>query len=148
MGLPYGLEKIRDWRSQYDRMLRWQKRTQTLTRVSHDDLLDFYLAFFQTRHHLQEWIAKSKEAQIRDLRERAKENEYMQLCRDICNRSKHFIINAPSVDATFSIAREYRRGESKPSLVVLASGNKVDLDEAVEGCIRFWNSAISDLGIT
>ncbi len=69
----------------------------------------------------------------------------MRLCRDICNRSKHFLINNPSIDSGFSIAREYRRGETRPSLVILAGGDKFDLDETVQGCVSFWTDVLKGM---
>jgi hypothetical protein len=145
VGLEWSLEKIRDWRSQYDRMLRWHVRLKAVSSLSDDDLLDFYLAFFLTCYHLQEWLAESGAGAPKGLLNQARANIHMRLCRDICNRSKHFTIKSASVDSTFSIAREYRRRESKPSLVVLAGGEKFDLDETVQGCVSFWNDALKHI---
>jgi hypothetical protein len=75
----------------------------------------------------------------------------LQVCRDICNGAKHLVINQPSVDAAFSIGREYappRIGSDSPDperWFVIAGGDKYDALALVDECVAAWQALIDSL---
>jgi hypothetical protein len=111
MGLPWSMENILEWRSQYDRMKRWLAKLREFGRDQEDEeRLDLYLAFFLNCYSLLDWFVKSGGIDASEIHNRIQASEAMRLCRDICNRSKHMQIGSPhkpSTEADFSLAREY-----------------------------------------
>jgi hypothetical protein len=140
MGLPWSMENLFSWRSQFDRMERWQRRIATCEASESDEnILDLYLAFFVACYSLRDWFVTAEVVSGDVIDELIRSNRAMRLCRDICNRSKHLRISRPSADPDFSIAREYR-GKGQPNaLVVIAAGDQLDLAEVVRSCLRFWS---------
>lgn len=142
----FSIEKIVSWRSQYARMKRWAERTKNLELSSDSNLdtetLDYYLAFFLNCYALRDWFIKSNSVDKDRLDWAISENLSMGLCRDICNRSKHFNLSSPSIDADFSIHREYR-GRGQSTLVILSNHQRLDLANLVNECQKFWDDFIS-----
>jgi hypothetical protein len=141
------MEKVLGWRSQHDRLERWRARIareEAKPVVADEDeqdaaLLDLYLAFFVNCYALADWLVNSGAAAEADMRRRIEAHTGMSLCRDICNRSKHFILkHRPSVDAEFSILREYRGRDCPNELLVLAGPRCVSLRELAGECAAFW----------
>src|SRR5580658_10920578 len=145
MGLRWSMENILGWGSQYDRMLRWHHRIRSCPRETTSDqldVLDFYLAFFQTSYALRDWFVKSGVMQEAEIDTLIHANPALSLCRDLCNRAKHFHISRPSVDANFSILREYRGAGQPNALSVIAGSENLDLWDVAEGCTQFWADLI------
>jgi len=140
------MENILGWRSQYDRMERWRRRILSRGEgcISDQDLLDFYLAFFVSSYALRDWLVNSGIIPAADIDRLIHADRAMRLCRDLCNRSKHFRISRPSVDASFSILREYRGDDQPNALAVIAGSEKRDLWDVVDGCVQFWATLIRD----
>lgn len=139
MGLRLSMENVLGWRSQFNRMERWHQRLRTWSSggYSDQDRLDFYLAFFQSCYALRDWFVESGVVPKEEIDSLLQADRSMRLCRDVCNRSKHFRLRRPpSVDAHFSLFREYS-GENRP-IGVLAGEEKRDLWDVAEGCIGFW----------
>jgi hypothetical protein len=129
-------------------MERWHQRIRSrpVEQGSDHDELDFYLAFFQSSCALQDWFIESAVVDKADTDGLIEADRSTRLCRDFSNRSKHFRLRRkPSVDADFSILREYR-GEDRP-LSIIAGEEKRDLWDVADGCIRFWQAFIRDRGI-
>jgi hypothetical protein len=145
MGLRWSMENILGWRSQFDRMERWHRRLQSLpgTQSSDQEALDFYLAFFQSCFALRDWLVEGgfvTETQIDGL---VQGDPSMRICRDVCNRSKHFRLNRrPSVDADFSILREYRGEGHVNALAIIAGDEKRELWDVADSCVWFWRNLI------
>lgn len=143
------MENILGWRSQFERMDRWYQRIvhqQAVPGRNDDadaDILDLYLAFFLNCYSLRDWFVKSGAISDAVLAEAIKSSPDMQLCRDLCNRSKHMSLDRQaSVDAGFSILREYR-GQNRPNaLVIIAADTKRDLFDVVGGCQQFWKDFV------
>jgi hypothetical protein len=104
------------------------------------------LTFFLNCYALRDWLSKSSTLAANVIDTEIDGSFAMQLCRDLCNRSKHLTISRPSVDANFVITMEYR-GKSRPAgIVVLAGGEKSDLHETAGKCVDsgtvFCNSTV------
>jgi hypothetical protein len=148
VGLPWSLENIRSWRSQFERVKRWKRRIDVLEtnaqvgRDIHEDV-DTYLAFFVNCFSLRDWFINSATVPRHRLRRALDRSLHMGLCRDICNRSKHLKLHdSPSVDESLSIAMEFRGDDAPNALVLLAAGEKYDLSDVAERCMRFWDDFI------
>jgi hypothetical protein len=101
-----------------------------------------YLAFFINCYALADWFVNSGTVAEDEMRRRIRTHSGMSLCRDICNRAKHFILNSPSVDAEFSILREYRGRDCPNELLILAGPKAVNLRELVAECADFWREFV------
>lgn len=137
------MENIEGWRSQFDRVRRWEDRTLKASAQGTQDELDFYLAFFLNCYSLRDWIVNAGVVKSSEIDRCIKGSVDMRLCRDICNRTKHLLPDRKaSADALFSIAREYRGRDTPISLVVLATGAKTDLRMLMHGCMKFWTDFV------
>src|SRR5258706_7328155 len=93
---------------QYYRLRRWYKRLEKIrnklskvhmgnvVRLNVDDLEDEFIAFFIYCYHLKDWIQRDSSSRLRGRVENyINANEYLRICADICNRSKHFVLTRP-----------------------------------------------------
>ena len=147
MGLQWSMENILAWRSQFDRMERWYERLRVSPQVpnSDQDRLDFYLAFFQSCFALGDWFSESGVIVKDEMDALIQADRSMRLCRDVCNRSKHFRLRRkPSVDGGFSILREYRGDDRPHALAIIAGEQKRDLWNVAGECVGFWQTFIRD----
>lgn len=136
------LESLFGWYSQYERVVRWRERLRS------DGSLDILITFFLHCYALRDWLAHSSEVRQREIDAAIKNDFSMSLCRDLCNRSKHLVLlKKASIDANFSIAREYRGKIRPPSVVVMAGGRKIDLLEVVDNCLAFWKDFLGSRGM-
>jgi len=119
-----------------------------------DEYLDFVLAFFLNCYALRDWLQKSQMVSAIDLDTLFRANSDLQICRDICNGSKHFEINKPSIDAKFSIVREYvpdpyygRLAYPVERLVILAGQHQREIAELVQACLKAWSDFLHARGL-
>ncbi len=146
MGLPHSMENILSWRSQYDRMERWYGRLieqLSIPRSDYGDQDAEALDLFNC-YALRDWFVKSGAFKQSELDAIISENLSMQMCRDICNRSKHLEITRASLDPRFSILREYRGACARNALIFLADRSTMELEEVSHSCIEFWRVIIRD----
>jgi hypothetical protein len=142
MGLAWSAENILSWRSQYDRIKRWSVRLREFGSDEMDqERLDFYLAFFLNCYSLRDWLINSNAIPRSDLDELIQSSVAMCVCRDLCNRSKHLILNNPSADKDFSIVREYTPNGNRFFIVVFDKSH--DLFEIAVACIQFWSDFLT-----
>jgi len=143
------------WRGQLDRVRRWHKRVREIGwepgfSGGTVDNLDVLFAFFQNCYHLRDWLERSRTMSKQQLDNFFQEHEEMQICRDICNGTKHLEISKPSVDADFSIGREYEPGYRPcldESYFVIAYGDMHDLFDLADSCMRLWESFLTRNGL-
>jgi len=134
-----------------DRIRRWQERVIHAANSGSPDLEDFVFAFFQNCHHLQEWLLKTSNVDRKDIDALLVSTPQLRVCRDICNGTKHLTLNNASVDADFSIGREY--DPSSPHgyrLFIIAHGTKdraangkYDLLQLSADCVSAWAGFIA-----
>lgn len=137
------------WLTQYRRTSRWYARLQAFQQSAPDTELsaeteDFIYAFFQNCFHLKEWLVKSGVATQQELDAFISSHREWQICRDICNGTKHMTITRPSVDANFSTYREYDyllpAGTNRTTFRILIGGTKHDIFELAGSCMKLWNN--------
>lgn len=141
------------WHGQFERTVRWHNRVMNISeeRRQSGDLWehqDFVNAFFQNCHHLREWLIKSGVVSQHDVDTLVHNHVELQICRDICNGTKHMEINRASVDKDFTIFREYDHfhvpapddGPHSMEYLVIRSGqHKYDLFDLVHRCMMIWD---------
>src|ERR1041384_6786560 len=111
MEIGGSVHTVQGWQGQFERMTRWAKRVETISaeRQQKGDLhsqQDYIYAFFQNCYHLRDWLLKSRVVAKTDLDDLFRQHVELQICRDVCNGTKHMEIDRASVDAHFSIYRE------------------------------------------
>ena len=132
------LESLHGWESQYERTLRWKDR------VRKDKSLDTYLAFFLNCYALRDWLVAASIFEPAALDLSIQDDFALSLCRDICNRSKHLVLNRPSVDANFFICMEYNIVTREPDMVVCAGGRVLEIGELTTACIESWRRILAE----
>lgn len=74
----------------------------------------------------------------------------MQICRDICNRYKHYTLSSPSLDGEFSIQRRlvdpFRGDEWE--WTVIADKHNLTLWDLMMRCIDFWEALVAAHGLS
>ena len=140
----------RGWLTHYARTLRWYARLQQVRaeceRVGiSQDFEDYVYAFFQNCFYLREWLAKSGAIAESQLEQLFASSVELQLCRDICNGTKHMTISRPSVDADFYTFREYDHlhipspsdgPHAMEKFMIRSSGEKRDTFELADRCMQ------------
>jgi len=135
MGIGWSLHKNDGWRGQLQRVHRWHERVIKAANEGSPDLADFTFALFQNCYHLREWFQKTSKANPRALDTIFRESRELQVCRDICNGTKHLTLKSASVDAEFSICWEYDPAEPSKCRLVIIAGEKYDLLDLASRCV-------------
>jgi hypothetical protein len=138
MGLGWSIHRNGGWHGQYERMIRWHQRVIRAALTGSSDLEDFALVFFQVCYHLRDWMIETGGATRLELDRLFAESMDLRVCRDICNGAKHLNITRPSVDAGFSIGREYAPYEPTNVRLFVIAGAKHDLLELAARCVDAW----------
>lgn len=151
MGIGSSLHTIFGWRGQYERVIRWHQRVveyppTDASSAEANEYLDYLLAFFMNCYSFRDWFINSHDLtpmQIQDFKTLFQENIYLQLCRDICNGTKHLNYKKPSLDASPSIVRNfvpdpYFGEHAYPGklLLIHADGQVYNLSELATSCVN------------
>jgi hypothetical protein len=142
MGLGWSKHRNGAWRGQYDRTFRWYERTVRAASEASGDVEDFSYAFFQNCYHLREWMLLTGGASQQELEDLFAGSPGLRLCRDICNGTKHFNIDRPSVDANFSVLREYAPSEPSSTRLLVIADSRYDLLELAHRCMEAWRQFV------
>jgi DNA-binding XRE family transcriptional regulator len=145
MGLGWSTHRNDGWRGQFNRMLRWHQRVVAAAATGDPALEDYIFAFFQNCYYVQEWIAKTAPEAKPEVNRFFAASPPLRLCRDLCNGTKHLNISRPSVDAKFSIGREYAPAEPTGSRFFVVANGKHDLLELAAACVAEWERFCSTL---
>lgn len=136
MGIGWSIHKNDGWRGQLERAHRWQNRLIHAANTGSGDLEDFAFVFFQTCYHLREWLQKTSSIPSNDIEALFTHTHELRLCRDICNGTKHLTLRNASVDAEFSIGREYDPNCTSGYRLFLIADHKYDLLDLAEHCMK------------
>lgn len=144
-GISFSAHSIHGWGDQLFRMLRFQERA--LKSDDEGDILDFTIAFFQNCYHLKDWVPIFENIEDAAWQEKwqtfIEQNECIRYCRDICNGTKHLKIDNPSMDADFSIYRDFEEVEGFEDgkfigWFLLADDKRISLNQLMDDCINAW----------
>jgi hypothetical protein len=152
MKFPPSSHDYQAWLTQFQRIRRWYKKVKEYEEKAQDigfpgEAEDCIYAFFQNCFHLREWIEKSGVISKKELDSFVSSHLELRICRDICNGTKHMVIDQHSVDANFSTYREYDylSGPISPSqksgtttFRILAAGKKYDMFDLADKCMSYW----------
>lgn len=137
------------WKGQYWRMIRWHKKFIATNPGDFEspgihEQLDIVYACFQNIFFLKDWLIHDAHLSSTLLNDFINNNIELQLCRDICNGTKHFNLNHASVDADFTIIREYNPfhkvwNEQRNNAIILSGGHKFELKKLASDCISLWD---------
>ncbi len=155
MGLPWSAERLLGWRSQYSRVKRWHHRVREgieKAQARYDGVrpenLDDVLAFFLFCYSLRDWVVRTGGTSAATIDALVSANKAMRICRDICHRAKHHTLSAPSVDADFSIGREYDIWTEGERWFVLAGNDRLHLVDLAHECMAFWDHLVGSGTLT
>jgi len=133
-----GIHRNGGWQGQLARVQRWHWRLVEADVSGSADLEDFAFAFFENCYHLREWIENTSATSTADLDSLFARSRVLRLCRDLCNGTKHLTITRASVDAGFSIGREYDPSRPSEYRLFIIADDKYDLMELAHECLRQW----------
>jgi len=138
---------------QYLRVKRWHERFMTSSKnkvhnMSTDNYQDDLYAFFINCYHLKDWIKNdsSLTQQIRNKVEKfVSESEELNICGDICNGSKHLVLDRPKKSADTKIgSRHFSLVLGHGPIIhieyiIESNGKKYDTHSLATKCIDTWN---------
>lgn len=140
-----------EWFTQFERMHRWYKRIKDHQNAAiggglSSEAEDCIYAFFQNCYHLRDWVIKSNVVPQKEVEQLIKSNIELQICRDICNGTKHMTLKHPSVGAEFSTYREYdwlwsgpgKGSKGGTTFRIYIAGEKYDLFDLADKCMKLW----------
>lgn len=136
------------WPGQLRRVERWQcrvlKALETSTSGLADlEVVDLLFAFFQSAYHLRDWIQKSGGATQAQLDDLMAQTPSLKLCRELCNGSKHLVLNDTHKSARIHMMQESRgEGQCRIRMIAFeARGGGTDyayVDELVNDIVAAW----------
>jgi len=136
------------WRGQYKRMLRWQARANEALKYSDGDTIyDFIYAFFQSSYHLRDWLLSDGVATNEEVKILFSSCAELQLCRDICNASKHLQYDRPSIEPVPMICREWNSFENKYMDYSLYTDKRKPIPELMAQCVKAWDDFLKNKGL-
>lgn len=151
MGLGLSAEKSRGWSQIYLSLANWPDRIRECHRNQNRnrDELTFYLCFFSQAFSIRDWIKKQHILSSNELNSAINGDIAMRICRDICNRYKHYVISEPSIDANWSIQRRVINPFSGDDWewTVIADEHYFSLWDLMIRCIGFWEALVAAYGL-
>jgi hypothetical protein len=150
------------WEGQLRRVERWHERAvhvlDPYDGVAGEDAIDFLYAFFQSAYHMRDWLQNSGAASQVSLDDLMSANRCLRLCRDVCNGSKHFVID-PRRSKTDHIGMmheyvpppvgQHEGASSKPRLLAFENRDgEVEfacVDELMADCLVTWREFCATL---
>ncbi|MDO8676501.1 MAG: hypothetical protein Q7K16_02525 [Candidatus Azambacteria bacterium] len=148
---------------QYKRMERWHERLEiTCSRIPDGfgplEELDDVLAFFQNCYHLKDWVKNDDSSGIPgiDVENFVNNSEFLKVCGDLCNGSKHLKITKPKTHGDTKINRHVylRHGGHvndpivKREFIIKSGENKYEALDLANKCIKEWKKFFNDKGFS
>jgi hypothetical protein len=151
MGVKFSAEKRRGWAGLYISLADWPDRIRECNRSANRmrDELTFYLCFFSQAYAIRDWLAKQGIIKSHEIDMAIAGNEAMKICRDICNRYKHYTLTNPSIDADWSIQRRIANPflSDEWEWTVIAHDHNIALWDLMLSCISFWEALVAAFGL-
>ena len=152
------------WREQYDRMVRWYDRFETIDQgrpheVHSDNYVDEIYAFFLNCYHVKDWIRNdsSLPAAVRDSVEGHVNSEgSLRLSADVCNGLKHVHLNRKRSGERPKFGRKLFKvglGVGVPTTISLkyeitTDSGPIDAFELATECVDCWKRFVTAHGLT
>ncbi len=152
MGFPNSAEKVRGWSGLYLSLADWPDRIRECHRSPNRlrDELTFYLCFFAQAYSVRDWLVKQGVLKSSEIDEAIGGEIAMQICRDICNRYKHYTLSNPSIDGDWSIQRRVVNSfaDDEWEWTVIAGQHNISLWDLMIRCISFWEALVAAYGLS
>ena len=136
---------------QFDRMKRWYDRVRKISEGKEHNLpTDYYqdevYAFFINCYHLKDWIKNDAETHVasEEVEKFVNNSEFLKVCGDLCNGSKHLTIRNPKNSRDTHIdGRHFALHLGSGPIIHIeydvVSGNKVyDAFSLASKCVQEW----------
>ncbi|MCL4418063.1 MAG: hypothetical protein M1365_15490 [Actinobacteria bacterium] len=145
---------------QYERTKRWYVRLKNVTEGREHNLpSDYYqddvLAFFINCYHIKDWIKNSKSASSKEVEDFVSQSEFLRVCGDVCNGSKHLTLTTPKSNKNTRVGgRNFflSLGEAIPVFSAkykIISGNKeYDAFSLATKCMEEWGKFLKKYKLT
>jgi len=142
---------------QFKRMERWYKLFQKINDGQiHDRESDYYqdtvYAFFQNCFHLKDWLINSEAIDKDDVHALfINKEEDMQICRALCNGSKHLELTSNHIDPNTKIKNKkinltlsnVEEPQIKVNYEIEVNGQSYDAFELATRCMDLWRTFLS-----
>jgi hypothetical protein len=149
--MKFSAEKNRGWSQLYLSLADWPDRIRECHRSENRmrDELTFFLCFFSQAFSIRDWLKNQKILTEEQLNHAMNGDDAMRICRDICNRYKHYVIHKPSIDAGWSIQRRVVDPFSSDDWewTVIADTHNLALWDLMIQCIGFWEALVAAYGL-
>ena len=106
MDIKFG---FREPRSLLNKIVREKNRlSKAIQKQCDEDLVDAFFNFVVTAYHVKDWLVRHPTSNIAkgDVEALISATPVLETCRDICNHSKHFMLNYPpktkKIDSTIT----------------------------------------------
>jgi hypothetical protein len=98
---------------------------------------------------VRDWIIKQGIVGASEIDLAIQSDVSMRMCRDICNRYKHYVISKPSIDAEWSIQRRLVNpfAGDEWEWTVMAANHNTLLWDLMIACIGFWEALVAAYGL-
>jgi hypothetical protein len=145
------------WQEQLARVERWHERALRSINAGEPHAADYLYAFCQAAYHMRDWLQNSGATSQHALDDLMARTRALKHCRDVCNGSKHFVLDLRRTTTDhIGLMREYQsasgRGKasgSRPRILVFESQDgSVDLreiDELMAECVGAWREFCQQL---
>lgn len=129
-------------------MMRWRDRlSETYGGDDADAIYDFAYAFFQSCYHLRDWLVSDGAATENEMKTLFTSSIELQLCRDICNATKHLQYDRPSIDPRPRIGREWDPWKKEWHGWYLYADERRPISELAHGCVAAWDKFLNGKGL-
>ncbi len=130
------------------------EKKNSITDENIAELRDLILSFFQDSWHLRDWLVNSKKVDKNSLDAFLSDSLELQICREICNTSKHLILdrhipkndarlaNFQNIDVPIALAREYNPEGDKLNFLIRHKKGKYDTFDLAKNCLVQWKNFI------
>ena len=164
------MTKLRKYQEQFERMKRWYELIGRINQgekinpeeypgesstFSIDDYfdrsLDYFYAFFQNCYHLKDWVKKDDAVKLEneEVEDFINKSEYMLICADICNGTKHLEHrNRSHKDPKFGGRRLSMSADSgliiEAEFSIRTKTGTIDAFELASVCVQEWEKFIKN----
>ena len=126
---------FKDWRKQYERILRTFKRVKSgdLNDVeTQDDLVHL----FQDIFHLKDWLFESGALSKKILHQAIEASDYLKICRALAIKAKHFKVNPKRRHNDLDPNIVEQRISSISASTLIVDGTPIPIQTAAQPSIR------------
>lgn len=145
---------------QYKRLERWYRRLEEIyLGREHNKNPDYYqdilYAFFQNCFHFKDWLIESGVISNLTVNTFINSEDEMKICRDLCNGSKHLVINNPSIDPNIKVNNKdisLLLSNEPPQIKIIywidVNGSNYLAFDVATRCLVLWKNFLKQNGIT